>query len=401
MIDLDELTNTITILETWIRSENFKGWDPFDALNSPILRRLTGNNRRIGQVFVQVVKNSPINFRPLFGISKGYNPKGMGLFLSTYIRKYRVSRLQEHFSLIEFFANWLDQNKTITGHGAGWGYNFDWPNRGFFAPAGTPTLVNTAFIGLSFLGLYDLALQGLLPENSIWNGSKALDIAVSACNFVINDLNCLKDGDNQICFSYTPLDHRFVHNANVLGAWLLAETFNVCKDQSLAGKASAAARFTISHQGQDGSWRYGIDRMDNWIDNFHTGFVLTGVKRTLQILNIHDFDELIRRGYFYWKNQFSSTFGNIKYFQDKSYPIDIHSISQTILTGLCFLEDDPTALEMVEKVYRFGLDHFQAKEGFFYYQKTPAYTIKIPYMRWSQAWMFWSLTELEHQVALA
>jgi len=33
-------------------------------------------------------------------------------------------------------------------------------------------------------------------------------------------------------------------------------------------------------------------------------------------------------------------------------------------------------------------------EGFFYYQKWKWYTNKIPYIRWSQAWMFYALAYL-------
>jgi len=36
-------------------------------------------------------------------------------------------------------------------------------------------------------------------------------------------------------------------------------------------------------------------------------------------------------------------------------------------------------------------------EGFFYYQVRRTHTVKIPYMRWSQAWGVRALAELAHR----
>src|SRR5437868_2984242 len=82
--DDDRLRHASDALDHWIEAEGFAGWDPYDALNSPLLRALTFGSRRLGQVWVQLLKRSPLNLRSLLRISKGYNPKGMGLFLASY-----------------------------------------------------------------------------------------------------------------------------------------------------------------------------------------------------------------------------------------------------------------------------------------------------------------------------
>ena len=48
---------------------------------------------------------------------------------------------------------------------------------------------------------------------------------------------------------------------------------------------------------------------------------------------------------------------------------------------------------LVDKVLSWTIEHMCAKKGYFYYQKRKLFTIKIPYMRWSQAWMFYALSE--------
>ncbi|MFK7779187.1 MAG: hypothetical protein QM501_13860 [Gimesia sp.] len=52
-------------------------------------------------------------------------------------------------------------------------------------------------------------------------------------------------------------------------------------------------------------------------------------------------------------------------------------------------------MPLAEKIAQWAIDNMQDKKrGYFYYQKTRFYTNKIPYIRWSQAWMFYALALL-------
>jgi len=377
-------------LDAWIEREAFKGWDPFDALNSPLLKFLTFKNRRLGQVWVQLVKNNPVNLRRVLGIPKTYNAKGMGLFLASYWRKYILTGQPAYKERALFFADWLQANSSAGYAGMGWGYPFDWPNRGFFAPAGTPTLVNTAFIGLAFLDL--LAIPD--PTGQCTWGDMPLQVARSACEFILRDLSVDRSSPGARAFSYTPLDQRYVHNANVLGAWLLAEVGMRSGEAELSSASLEAARYASRCQRADGSWRYGEAAQDGWVDNFHTGYVLVALKNIARCLDTTEFDDVISLGYRYWKGTFFLPDGMPKYYAGKVYPVDAHCIAQGILTFLAFSDQDPQAVQSAWRVAEWGLDRMQAPEGFFYYQIGPVYRNRIPYMRWTQAWMQRALTEL-------
>src|SRR4051812_31010979 len=141
-----ETERALDRLEAWLEGENFQGWDPHDALNSPVLRRLAGHNRICGIVALQILRRSPINLRGPLRVVKSPNPKGMGLFLSSYLCRFRASGSAGHYDRAIYFSEWL-QRHALTGHaGACWGYNFEWPNRGFSAAQGTPTIVSTSFV---------------------------------------------------------------------------------------------------------------------------------------------------------------------------------------------------------------------------------------------------------------
>ena len=239
-------------LDAWIEKEKFQGWDPHDALNSPILKTLSFEKRLTGILWVQLLKRLPGNLRPLLGVQKGYNPKGMGLFLSSYLRKFQIAGERSYWEKAALFSDWLQENISEGYSGACWGYNFDWPNRSFFAPKGTPTIVNTAFIALALLEYYRVMAD-----------EKAFDIARSACDFVLEDLAVIRPQPDELCFSYTPIDQRYIHNANLMGAQLLAEVYAVTGEEKLADYARAAALYSSRRQLPDGSWCYGKPKNEN------------------------------------------------------------------------------------------------------------------------------------------
>src|SRR5258708_16294397 len=72
-----KIISALERLDSWIESEHFRGWDPHDALNSPLIRRLTQQNRFAGILCLQLLKRSPLNLRPLPPIPKNSNPKAM------------------------------------------------------------------------------------------------------------------------------------------------------------------------------------------------------------------------------------------------------------------------------------------------------------------------------------
>jgi hypothetical protein len=222
-----------------------------------------------------------------------------------------------------------------------------------------------------------------------------LRVARSACEFILRDLAVDRSIPGVRAYSYTPLDRRYIHNANVLGAWLLAEVGRRSGEAELRSAALEAARYTSRSQRADGSWRYGEAAQDGWVDNFHTGYVLVALKNIARCLDTTEFDDAIWRGYCYWKETFFLPDGMPKYYAGKAYPVDAHCIAQGALTFLAFTDQDPHAVQSAWRVADWGSSHMQDREGFFYYQIRPAYRNRIPYMRWTQAWIQRAWVELE------
>jgi rhamnogalacturonyl hydrolase YesR len=376
--------DSLNRLYLYCKNQEYIGYDPYDALNSKVFQSapFLKNHKIFRLVFLQANKKFKINLRPIFLIPKSRNPKGMGLFLSVVINLYKKEKNIEYLDLIEKFIHWLQEDMSSGYSGSCWGYNFDWQSRAFFLPKGTPTVVNTSFIGRAFVQAYELLKR---PE--------LLDIARSSCDFILRDLNQLKE-DSAIGFSYTPLDHYFVNNATALASSLLGLVFSKTEERDLAEMAKKSAQFVIAHQQDNGSWNYGEDKTGRsvGIDNFHTGFILESLKIYSETTGDNDYHEKIKKGLNFYQNSFFLENGAPKYFYNRTFPLDIHSAAQAIIT-LVQLKKYGSDMALCKKIVAWMIENMQDQEGYFYYQKNRLYTNRIPYMRWSQAWALRALTE--------
>ena len=152
------ISKSLDTLYKYCNVQNWVGYDPYDGLNSNILRSIPfiRDYWIFRLIFLQFNKKFPINLRPFLAINKGRNPKGIGLFLYGVSKLYKKTRKREYLSLINQLVDMLKKDISPGYCGLCWGYNFDWQSRAFFLPRGTPTVVNTSFIGRTFLYLYEL-----------------------------------------------------------------------------------------------------------------------------------------------------------------------------------------------------------------------------------------------------
>ena len=76
------------------------------------------------------------------------------------------------------------------------------------------------------------------------------------------------------------------------------------------------------------------------------------------------------------------------------YPTDIHNQSVGIFTFSEICNYNEEYISFAETIAKWTIRNMQDKDGFFYYRKGRIITNRIPYMRWSQAWMFLALVTL-------
>ncbi len=158
--------------------------------------------------------------------------------------------------------DWLIEHRSPGYNGACWGNHFDYQSRTFYLPAGVPTIVWTSLIGHAFVDGYEH-----------FQDARYLEIAVSACEHILRDLEVTSEGAGA-CISYIPILNSQVHNANTLGGSLLARVYRHTRNAAYADLARRAMQYTAQHQRADFSWYYGEREDLHWVDNFHTAYVL-------------------------------------------------------------------------------------------------------------------------------
>lgn len=369
-------------LFAYCQSQAWRGYDPYDGLNSRLFRSLPFKGRWFRLGFAQLVKRFPLNLRGLLGVSKGLNPKGLSLFLNGCLTLYRLTGREEYHLLSRHFLQLLRELSCRGYSGHCWGYNFDWQSRYFFLPRGTPTAVNTVFVANALLNLYEA-----LEEE------EALQMARSACDFLLCDLHRW-EREEEICFSYTPLDSLRVYNANILAAQLLCRVHSLGDDRPLLEVAQKAIHFVIRNQNQNGSWFYGKQDSQNWVDGHHTGFILVALHDIITFTENTQLTAHLKAGLAFYRRRLFRPEGIPKYYPNRFFPIDIHCAAQGIITFVRLRGMDQGHLAFAHRMARWTIQNMQDRDGHFYYQRGRFLTNKIPYIRWGQAWMFYALSEL-------
>jgi hypothetical protein len=393
MID-EDLAEVYLKLEAWCRARGYSGHDPFDALNSRLFQLTPLRRSRLARlVWTQALKRSPVNLRRLLLVPAGVNAKGTALFALSALSRLRAGAGAVYESEARSLLGSLLASRVESPGGRAWGYNFDWQGRAFFAPQGTPTVVPTAFAVRALT-------EAAAGTARTLDGEECLRAAREACEFVLRDLNRSEEGDDEVCFSYTPLDTTRVFNASLLAGEALAATGALTGERELLDAARRAALYVVRRQRADGSWAYGADSYQGWADNFHTAFVLTSLVRIRRALlaagalgddDAEAFGVAVRRGYRCWREGFFLADGWPRYYHNRSYPADAHSAGAALVAFAELAGDEPEAPEAARLVAGWAVRHLFDSRGFFYYQRRRFYTERTPYMRWSQAWMLYGL----------
>lgn len=374
-----DINSSFSKLRKYCENEDFKGWDPYDGLNSKVFHTLKLHKIRFFRLaWIQFFKHCPINLRKILGVPKEYNPKGLGLFLTAYCNLYKAEKKNEYLNKINYLADRLIALQTPGFSGACWGYNFDWQSRAFFLPKKTPTIVATSFISYALMDAYDIT------QNTTY-----LDVALSSADFVINDLNRTEKNEGFI-FSYSPFDYTCVYNASLLGSKLLARIYSYTQDEVVLQYAQNSIVACVNAQRDDGAWIYGELSIQNWVDSFHTGYNLECINEYQKYSGDTSFQTNIDKGLKYYLENFFLENGTPKYYDNKTYPIDIHAPAQLVAT-LYRLDMLHKNKELVNRVLNWTIENMQdTQDGYFYYQLKQGISSKIPYMRWAQAWMFYA-----------
>jgi len=386
-----QIENSLNSLLKWIQKSDYKGYDPYDALKSPFLESLTSHSKWARIFVIQAFKRFPFNLRPLFGINKTHNISGLALTVLAFCKLEEIEG--GYKKEITNLLGTLREKANTNYEGVSWGRcDYLYQSRVDKHPLHSPLTYLTALVGYTYLKAFEM-----------FGKDSYLKIAEKACNFILEDTKAVEENSGT-CFCYSLNGENKIYNANMKAAQLFANTYKFTDRKDLLKYTREAVNYVIDKQREDGSWAYGISKdgkILNQVD-FHQGFIICSLFDILQKLpNLEkttDYQTALKLGAkFYRKKQFISD-GRAKYSPNSVFPIDAHNQANGIECFSKLSRLDQSYLSFAKKIAQWTIENMQDPEGYFYFRKYRFFTNKIPYMRWSQAWMLYALSTLKYHL---
>jgi hypothetical protein len=280
---VDDCRSALTLAE---RME-WKSFDPFDLLLSPPFEWVRRRLVFAGRVIVQIGRRSGPGVRRFVGVRPHEEAKSTADLLHACALLAPEPWARD---AIDPLAERLRRLAIPTPHGHAWGLGFPWASRFVSVPSGAPNAYTTIS-----------AVAALTRAGD----DRHLELARAGAAFISEDLGVVSDGSAS-WFRYWPNDDSWIVNVQALLAASFQELARLTGAEKLASHAALAARAALRAQRPDGSFPYSMDPRGQFMDAFHTGFVLEGLTRFRQSggdLADARLDEAIDRGMAFFRSR--------------------------------------------------------------------------------------------------
>jgi hypothetical protein len=284
-----------------------------------------------------------------------------------------------------------------------WGYPFDWVWRGGTIKRQTPLITTTPYVYEAFLQVAELLDQRSEIRSQIRGGEDqrsdtnlcAMDIAASIARHAATDIKDFPTSETASSCSYTPFDEGRVLNASAYRAFLLTSASKVFSNEDYWRIAERNLNFVLENQNADGSWFYAVDGARDFIDHFHTCFVMKALAKIHSLTGDTEVLEALTKGVSYYVNNLFEEDGLPKPFSKAPrltvYKRELYDCAECI--NLCLLLRDrfPQLEAILEKVVAHILRAWVKRDGSFRSRKLHLGWDNVPMHRWGQAQMFRAL----------
>ena len=130
-------------------------------------------------------------------------------------------------------------------------------------------------------------------------------ILESIARHAASDIKDFKTSEIASSCSYSPFDRGGVINAAAYRAFLLTSASQLFSNEAYWRIAERNLNFVLENQNADGSWYYAVDGVRDFVDHFHTCFVMKALAK-IHVLTGHGpcFEALSKGVKYYLENLF-------------------------------------------------------------------------------------------------
>lgn len=268
-----------------------------------------------------------------------------------------------------------------------WGYPFNWETRNGTLHEGTPMVTSIPYVYEAFRQVYQL------DGNSHW-----LEIMRSIAQHALEDYQDFEVSPEASTCSYCPGpgNSSGVINASAYRAFLLTQAALDFSEEKYRKVAERNLNFVLESQNPNGSWYYSTDSVRDFVDHFHTCFVLKALAKIEALTGSSRCRSAIEKGVDYYANNLFDAEGLPKPFSKRPrltvYRRELYDYAECINLGVLlkgrFSELDRILSLVLDDV----LQRWQKSDGAFRARELLLGWDNVPMHRWAQSQMFRSLS---------
>jgi hypothetical protein len=272
-----------------------------------------------------------------------------------------------------------------------WGYPFNWVTLRGTIQEGTPLITTVPYVYEAF--------------RQVWEIDKAdewLKIMSSIAEHALQDYKDFETSPSASTCSYTPDPEQSVAvvNANAYRAFLLMCAAHDFSEQKFRTVAERNLNFVLESQNEDGSWYYAKDGKRNFIDHFHTCFVLKALVKIEALTGHSGCTGAIQRGINYYVTNLFDERGLPKPFSSRPrltvYRRELYDYAECINLATLLQGRFPALEDHLSSVLNDILTVWQKPDGSFRSRRLLIGWDNTAMHRWALAQLFRSLCFLTY-----
>jgi hypothetical protein len=270
-----------------------------------------------------------------------------------------------------------------------WGYPFDWQTRGGTIKEGTPLITTIPYAYEAFSQVY------AIDHDLEW-----LRIMRSIAEHAFGSYRDMETGSDGASCGYTPAcdDPAGVVNASAYRAFLLTKAGIEVSEPKYLEVAHRNINFVVASQNADGSWYYSVDGHRDFVDHFHTCFVLKALAKIEQLTESPQCTSAIERGVRYYIRNLVDGDGLPVPFSKRPrmtvYRRELYDYAECINLGVLLNGRFPEMDRILSNVVTEVLGRWRRRDGSFRTRQLLMGWDNVPMHRWAQSQMFRSLSFL-------
>jgi hypothetical protein len=272
-----------------------------------------------------------------------------------------------------------------------WGYLFDWVWRGGIVKEGTPLITTTPYCYEAFLHVLEVSEQCSTPEQQ----KEWKQILESIARHARDDIKDFRTSETGSSCSYSPFGEGGVINAAAYRAFLLTSAYRVFSNDDYWKIAKRNLNFVLENQNRDGSWYYAVDGVRDFVDHYHTCFVMKSLAKIHALTEDEACLTALSKGIDYYLTNLFAEDGLPKPFSKAPrltvYKSELYDCAECI--NLCLLLRDrfPRLQTTLETIMEGILKDWIKPDGSFRSRRLHLGWDNVPMHRWGQSQMFRAL----------